>query len=287
MSGVPFDRTTMIRELSMNVSVLVLSQNEEINLPACLESVKWSDDIVVLDDGSTDRTIEIAESYGARVIRHSAGGELVQRTYAVRQIPFKHPWVYNPDADEVTPPELRDEMLHVVADRARKEVAFRVRFKVMFMGRWIKYSSLYPTWVVRLFRPERLRFERTANLRYIVDGDVGFLQSHFFHYTFSKGMDAWWEKHRRYAEAEAGEALKSLQTGHWDREGLLAWSDPVRRRQAVKELSFRLPCRPLFRFLYMYIVKCGFLDGYPGLVYCRLLATYERMIVTKMRELGH
>lgn len=268
------------------ISVLVLTRDEEANLATCLESVAWSDDVTVLDDGSTDRTVDIAEQRGAHVIRHSAGGENAQRTYALKEIPFKHPWVYNPDADEVTPPELRDEMMSVVGNFARPEVAYRMRFKVMFMDRWLQHSSLYPTWVMRLFRPGRIRFERATNLTYVADGPVGSLQSHFLHYPFRKGLGAWREKHRRYAELEAKENLASLRSGAAVPWGALR-GDPVQRRRALKELSFRLPFRPALRFVYMYLLRMGFLDGYAGLTYCRLVSSYEREIVRIMKELAH
>jgi len=142
----------------LSISTLILTLNEETNLPCCLESVKWSDEIVVLDCGSTDRTVEIAKSHGARVITRPFDNERDHRTFSIKEIKFKYPWVYNPDADEVTTSELRDEMLSVVADKSRQEVAYRVRFKLMFMGKWLKHASLYPTWVIRLFRPEKLSF---------------------------------------------------------------------------------------------------------------------------------
>lgn len=265
------------------ISVLILTLNEEANLPRCLESVRWSDDIVVLDSFSTDRTVEIARAAGARVFQRRFDNERDHRAASLR-VGFRHPWVYNPDADEVTPSELRDEMLSVVGDHSRREVAYRVRFKTMFFGRWIKHSSLYPTWVVRLFRPEKLSFERQINLRYVINGPVGKLQNHFEHYTFNKGLNAWFDKHNRYSWQEAEESLKSLGPGQW-RVGSLFAADPVVRRRALKELSFRLPCRPLLRFLYMYVLRRGFLDGLSGYHYCRLLAIYEYMIVIKMKEI--
>src|SRR5262245_49302744 len=143
----------------MSISVLILTLNEDMNLEACLASVRWSDDIVVLDSYSTDRTLEIAKTAGARIYQRKFDTERNQRTFGLQEIAFKYPWVYMPDADEITPAELRDEMLSVVADTDRPEVAFRVRFKTVFMGRWIRHSSLYPTWVVRLVRPEKICFE--------------------------------------------------------------------------------------------------------------------------------
>lgn len=130
----------------MSISVLILTLNEENILPACLASVAWSDDVVVLDSFSADRTVEIAKAAGARVYQRTYDNEHTQHTYGLKEIPFKYPWVYIPDADEITPPDLRDEMLAAVADPDRPEAGFRVRFKVIFMGQWLKHSSLYPTW---------------------------------------------------------------------------------------------------------------------------------------------
>ncbi len=267
----------------MNISVLIPTLNEEQNLHRCLESVSWSDDVVVLDSFSSDRSVEIARQAGARVIQRAYDSELGQRTASLR-IPFKHPWVYNPDADEVATPELRDEMLAVTADAGRSEVAYRVRRKDMFMGRWLRYCSLYPTWFVRLFRPEAIGFERSINLRYTVDGPEGRLRGHMIHYSFEKGLDAWFEKHNRYSSAEALEMLAVL-GGHHATLRDLASFDPVARRRALKDFSFRLPLRPQLRFCYTYFARLGFLDGVPGFTYCRLLAIYEYLIGLKAKEI--
>jgi len=267
------------------ISVLILTFNEESNILDCLKSVGFSDDIVVLDDGSTDRTVEIAEAFGVRVILHSTGGERAQREYSLRNITFKYPWVYNPDADEVTTAELRDEMLAIVADPLRQEVAYRVRFKNMFMGRWNKHSSLYPTWVVRLFKPESVAFERETNLIYQIKGKTGYLRSHFEHYSFNKGISAWFDKHNRYSDVEAKEALKALGDGVIDWRGLFACNDSARRRKALKNFAWHMPCRSSLIFCYLYFARMGFLDGVAGWRYCRMRAMYEYMIDLKIIEL--
>lgn len=268
----------------MSISVLILAYNEENILPACLESVAWSDDVVVLDSYSTDRTVEIARAAGARVYQRKYDREDIQHTYGIKEISFKHPWLYIPDADEITTPELRDEMLAIVADPGRTEVAFRVRFKNMFMGKWIRHSSLYPTWVVRLIRPERIHFVREVNSRCAIDGPEGRLNSHFIHYSFNKGLNAWYEKHNRYSWHEARESLKSIEDRGLRVRDLFSLQAPV-RRHALKELMFRLPFRPTFRFVYMYLLRRGFLDGWRGYMYCRLLTAYEYMIVAKIKEI--
>jgi glycosyltransferase involved in cell wall biosynthesis len=264
------------------ISVLILTYNEELNLPSCLDSVRaWSDDIIVFDSFSTDRTVEIAKQYGCRVFQRKFDNEASQRGESLK-LPFKYPWVYNPDADEVTPADMRDELLAIVADSHRREVAYRCRFRVMFMGRWIKHSSLYPTWVVRLFRPDKLRFEREINLRYVIDGPEGKMKTHFDHYTFRKGIHAWVQKHNAYSTAEAKEGLK-VRAGKASLSGLFSLN-PVRRRATLKDIAFRLPFRSFFIFCYLMFARLGVLDGPAGWMYCRMRASYEFMISLKITE---
>lgn len=267
--------------MSAGISVLILTLNEEANLPRVLESVRWSDDVVVFDSFSDDRTVRIAQDFGARVIQRAFDNENSQRTASL-QAGFAHDWVYNPDADEIADSALTQEMLaQVEANPA--EVAFRMRRRDIFMGRWLKHSSLYPTWLMRLFRPEKLRFERGINLNYVVDGPEGRLEHDLLHYSFEKGLEAWFEKHNKYSSAEARETLQDLgRRIDWRK---LRSADPVERRRELKALSSHMPCRPSLRFLYMYLVRRGFLDGYPGYVYCRMLQMYEFMIVQKTLEL--
>jgi glycosyltransferase involved in cell wall biosynthesis len=269
----------------MSISILILTLNEEANLPKCLQSVKWSDDIVVLDSFSTDRTVKIAEELGARVVQRRFDNWSSHQNWAVRNIPFKHPWVYYSDADEIVPSELRDEMFAVTRDSDAAPVAYRMRYKNFFCDRWIKHCGIYPVWVLRLFRPDKVHWERLVNPVPIVEGSEGRLENHFHHYSFNKGFEAWFEKHNKYSSQEAEEGIKTIRDGFKDWAGLLSVRDGSRRRRALKELSFRLPCRPTLRFLYMYLLCSGFLDGWEGLTYCRLLSLYEYMIVLKMREL--
>jgi glycosyltransferase involved in cell wall biosynthesis len=278
------------------ISVLILTLDEEVNLHRCLESVRWSDDVVVLDSFSTDRTLEIAKAAGVRVVQRRFDNWSAHQNWALQNIQFKHPWVYYSDADEVVTPELRDEMLATVSKAPAGVAAYRLRYKNYFMGRWIRHCGIYPVWILRLFRPEKVRWERLVNPVPVIQGDEGKLQGHFAHYSFNKGMNAWFEKHNRYSWQEAEEGVKEegrrkkeeigrqKSGGRCVREAVMG-ADPVVRRQALKELSFRLPCRPLLRFVYMYFLRLGFLDGLPGYHYCRLLAIYEYMIVLKMKEI--
>jgi glycosyltransferase involved in cell wall biosynthesis len=265
------------------ISCLVLTKDEGVNLPNCLAALSWCDDVFVVDSGSSDDTVRIAEAAGAKVIVRPWVGEREQRSFCLT-LPFRYGWVFNPDADEVATPQLVSEMQRAVAAAAADDVLFRVRRKDMFMGRWIKYSSLYPTYLVRLFRPSRIRYTREINLDCLPDGNEYVLQEHLLHYSFGKGLKAWVDKHNVYSDVEALETLEE-QTQPAVRCAQLLSSDPVVRRRLLKRVSLRLPCRPVLRFCYMYIFRTGFLDGVAGWNYCLLIGFYELLIVLKATEL--
>ena len=267
------------------ISVLIRTLNEEVNLPHCLASLSWCDDIVVLDAGSDDRTVQIAKEAGCRVLQKSFENESLQLNWAGHDIQYKYPWVYFSDADEVVPEELKDELLSIARSENPSPVAYRLRYKNYFMGRWIKHCGIYPVWVLRFYRPEKVRWERIVNCTPVVDGEIGTIQGHFHHYSFRKGLAAWVAKHNIYSTKEAIETLQSLNHRSIPWSGIFQVKDPARRRSALKELSFRLPCRSQLRFIYMYFLKLGFLDGIAGYHYCKLLSVYEYLISMKLREL--
>ena len=265
------------------VSVLVLTYNEEDNLPRCLASVAWADDVLVVDSFSTDRTVEIARAHGARVLQRPFDTFADQRNFGVDQGELRHDWVLHLDADEVVPGPLRDEMLAIA--RVGGYPAYRVASRMMFQGRWLRHAGMYPAYQVRFGQRDRLRFKQVGHGQRedLPADEVGTLRHDLEHYSFSKGLHEWFAKHNRYSSDEAAEALRQS-TGAVDWAALAA-PDPTRRRRALKTLAARMPMRPSLRFLYMYVVRRGFLDGRAGLTYCRLLSTYEAMTVAKEREL--
>lgn len=268
----------------MSVSILILTLNEEVNLAECLQSVKWSDDIVVLDSFSTDRTVKIAEEMGARVVQRRFDNWSAHQNWALEEIRFSHPWVFYLDADERMTEELKEELLTVANDESRTSVAYYCGRRNMFMGRWIKHA-MPPSMIMRFFRPPFVRFQRLVNPVPAIDGAHGYLQGMLVHYNFSKGIAEWIEKHNRYSSLEALEGMKLIHQRSTDEPGLWA-ADRALRRQALKNLSFRLPGRPLIKFCYLYLWQRGWLDGMQGFTYCVLQSFYEYMIVLKMRELG-
>lgn len=277
------------------ISVLILTKNEEANLPGCMDSVGFSDDVLVFDSHSTDSTAAIARRKGARVIRHRFKDYGSQREAARRLGRYKHPWVLALDADERPDPELVREMLEIARkDRdggrharpsARGGVAaYRMRRKDHFCGRWIPHATLYPTWFMRFYRPGRIRYGgRGVHEVPELMGGEGELKGHLLHYSFNKGLADWWAKHAVYAQLEAAELLRGGARGV-DWAGLFG-GEPMVRRRALKALSYRLPFRPLLRFMYMAVLRGGVLDGRPGLDYCRMLAFYEYLIGLNARIL--
>ena len=265
-----------------NVSVLVLTLNEEVNIAACLETLKWSDDVVVLDSLSSDRTMAIAGAAGAQVISRSFDNWSAHQNWAVRNIQFRNPWVLYLDADERCPDDLRDEVLAVAREQA-PEAAFRIRRRDFFMGQWLKRAQLYPTWLVRLFRPESIRYERLVNPVAVVSGITGEIKCHIEHFPFSHGISHWIARHNRYSDLEALEACKAQCDA--DNQGRLFSRDPNLRRRALKSVFFRIPARPLVKFVYLFLWRRGFLDGRAGLTYATLQSIYEYMICCKSKEL--
>lgn|ERR1700690_2198267 len=264
------------------ISVLILTLNEEVNLGDCLDSCAWSDDVVVYDSGSVDRTREIAIAKGARFVERRFDNYAAQRNAALAEVPFRHPWVLMLDADERTPPDLIEEMAQAVAAAQSDVVLFRMRRKDMFLGRWLRRSSGYPTWFGRLMRVGRVRVEREVNEEYVADGKVAYLNSHLVHFPFNKGISFWFDRHNRYSTLEA---IAKIQM----RSVPLSWrslldADPVARRRALKQLAYRLPMRPSIVFCYWYFVRLGFLDGRAGFAFSRMRASYELLIDLKVLE---
>ncbi len=267
----------------MNISVVILTLDEEVNLRACLESVRWSDDVVILDSGSTDATLAIARELGARVEQRAFDDYARQRSHALDGITYRNEWLLMLDADERVPPELAGEMLVAVGTVPADVTLMRMRRKDHLFGRWIRGSSGYPTWFGRLMRRGRVRIERAINEEYLTDGRVHALAGHLHHLPFNKGFAAWFGKHDRYSTLEARLRLSGEARALRARE--LLDRDPVRRRRALKALMYRVPGRPLWMFLALYLLRGGIFDGRAGLTFCGLRAWYEYMIDCKLAEL--
>lgn len=260
------------------LSVLILTKNEEQRLPACLHSVAECDDVVVLDSGSTDRTAEIARAAGARVVVNPFEDFAQQRNHGMTAIAFRHPWVFHLDADEEMTPGLARECSALSGD-APIDGWFAAP-QMMFHGRWLKRCTDFPAWQARCGRAGRFRFVQAGHGQREAPGmRMGYLRGTYRHDISAPDEAVWDAKHRKYAREEAAAFLAQPQAPL----GAL-WRGPaLERRRALKHLSYALPCRPLLRFVYQYLLRGGMLDGAGAWRYCRLLARYERFATEALR----
>ncbi len=237
----------------------------------------------MVDSFSQDRTVEIAQKYPVRVLQHRFESHGKQRTWMLQEIPTKHDWVYILEADERMTTELFKECLEAI--KSDNYIGYYVAEKVIFLGNWIRRSTQYPRYQMRLFRKDKVWFTDYGHTeREVCDGATGFIQETYPHYTCSKGLSRWIEKHNRYSTDEAIETRRQLKNGTVNWSHLLLGSSEVERRRALKDLSLRLPFRPLIRFVYMYFFLGGILDGRSGFSWCVLQAFYEYLIMLKVWE---
>ncbi|MEO1394239.1 MAG: glycosyltransferase family 2 protein [Cyanobacteria bacterium J06634_5] len=272
-------------------SIFILTHNEELDIAACLNSAALSDDIIVVDSFSSDRTLEIAESIAQRnpairIVQHAFESHGKQRTWMLNEIATKHPWAYILEADERMTPELFAECNAALA--SGEHVGYYAAERVMFMDKWIKRSTQYPRYQLRLLDKEKVWFDDYGHTeREVINGSHGFLKATYPHYTCGKGFSRWIDKHNRYSTDEARETVKQLSEGSVSWKSLFAGKTEVERRRALKDLSLRIPGRPLVRFFYMYFILGGILDGRAGFTWCVLQAFYEYLILLKVWEIRH
>src|SRR2546427_6674739 len=167
-------------------SVLILTKNEERNLAACIASMKAGTDVVVLDSLSTDATSEIARQCGAKLVTRPFDNYASQRNAGLALEVFDHSWVLMLDADERMTDELHQEIVARLPHAGDDVAMFRMRRKDIFMGRWLKRSSGYPTWFGRLLKRGRVTVQREINEEFVADGPVALLDGHLEHYPFNK-----------------------------------------------------------------------------------------------------
>lgn len=271
------------------VDVLILTFNEEVNLPHALSSVGgWAWRVFVVDSGSTDTTEQVARAAGAEFVLHQWEGYARQKNWALDNLPFESPWVLILDADEAVTPTLREEIVRLcarpVADVA--EAGYYVNRYLIFMGCRIRHCGYFPSWNLRLFKRGAARYEeRPVHEHMVLQGRAGHLRGLLSHED-RRGLEHYVAKHNRYSTLEAetiyfGErhkcapALRARLTGN-----------AIERRRFFKTRIYpRLPFRPLARFVWMYLIRLGILDGVVGLRFCLLIASHELFTSLKLREL--
>lgn len=243
------------------LSVLTIAFNEEHNITHSLESVRWADEIIVVDSGSTDRTVELAKQYTDKVFTVSWQGFGATKNFALQHATAD--WVLWLDADERVTEELAKEIQQVIRAGNRQFAAYNVARRAFFLGRWIRHCGWYPSRVTRLFRRGKGRFsEMHVHERLLIDGPVGTLRHDIVHYT-DPDLYHYFSKFNRYTSLAA--------------KDLLAAGKSFR--------LFDLLFRPPFLFLKMYILRLGFLDGIQGFILCAVSSAYVFTKYAKLWEL--
>jgi glycosyltransferase involved in cell wall biosynthesis len=242
-------------------SLCVIAFNEEQNLPRCLASAAFADDVVVLDSGSTDRTVELARARGARVFSEPFRGHVAQKNRAIELA--RHPWVLALDADEEVTPQLRAAIERALEGDAAACAGYALARKTCYAGRFIEHGGWWPEWRVRLFDRARARWGgEDPHDRIVADGAIARLDGALHHYAY-RDIAHHLEKVNRYTSTMAA--------------GLAA--------RGVKFGAGQLLLHPPAHFLKMYVVRRGFLDGWRGFVLATIGAFYTFLKYAKLWEL--
>lgn len=267
--------------MELSLSVIVLTYNEEGNLPSCLESLRGLGcEVFVIDSGSTDRTVAIARAAGAEVVTHEFETQARQLNWALDSLSLQGEWVLRLDADERVTPELARELRSVLVTLGAEITGLYVKRRVYFMGRWIRHGGYYPTWLLRLWRrgcarsEDRLMDEHMVLLR----GKATFLKHDIVEQN-RKGLSAWIGRQNHYSSREVMALFNGPSDGQIPPR--LFGTPEARRRWLKYSVYLRFPSffRALLYFLFRYFCRLGFLDGKEGLIFHFLQGCWYRFLV--------
>lgn len=268
------------------ITAVVLTKNEAVNIERCVGSLRWCEQVLVVDSGSTDETVDLARAAGAEVVHQPWLGYAGQREFALRHPTVRHDWVYFVDADEWVSAALAREVAAAVSQE--RWVAYGQRFRLVFLGKWIQHCGWYKgSWIVRLGRRDAMSYDASTPLgeRASVVGEVGRL-SHDLVDEDHKGLAAWLHKHVSYAEAES--VRRTSRAGGIAARLRAARTETAQRhwtRVYAKDVVYpSIPAKPAALFCYMYLLRGGWRDAHQGLVFCLLRAWHELVIQELSRK---
>ena len=266
------------------LTVVVLTYNEELNLPACLDSLRGLQATVsIVDSGSTDGTLQIAAAHGVETTAHPFDNYAAQRNWALRNLPISTDWVLNLDADERLTPELVAEINQVLESGANPGVdGYLLRKRTIFMGRWIRHGGHYPSFHLRLFKLGRGRCEdRKYDQHFVVDGGTATLRNDYID-VVSSSLVSWTLRHARWAEMETNELTMPVRANGQVVPDMIG--NPIQRRRWWRNAYSRGPLfvRAFAYWIYRYIIRLGFLDGTEGLIFHFLQGFWFRFLVDAM-----
>ena len=271
------------------LDVLIITKNESQNLPSCLSALAgWTNRVFVVDSGSTDATREVAESMGAEFHHQDWLGYAAQKNWALENLPLEADWILIVDADEVITPALRREIESRINDESSDYSGYYLNRLFIFLGRPIQHCGYFPSWNLRLFRRGSARYEnRSVHEHMVLDGEADYLDEPMIH-DDRRGIEHSISKHNDYSSLEAEEILKnrgSLRLPAAGFESSLFGNTLARRRWFKQRVYHLLPFPWVFRFLYMFVWRKGFLDGHTGLRLSLFISAYEFLISLKIREM--
>lgn len=265
------------------IAGVVLTLNEEKDLARALSSLKWCDELLVVDSGSKDRTGEVAEQCGAQFVEHLQTQPFLiteQRNWALDQAGLTSDWVLFLDADEEVSPALAELIRYCVSSQLSID-AYELTPRYWFLGRWLKRTQGYPNWHPRLVRRGFVTFAGGVWETFVPNARVGRISLPYEHYAFSKGMDDWLDRHIRYANWEANEVILASQKSQPNSVNRYKnYRSPRLRRLANHLWILRAP----LRFFQKYIFQLGFTEGWQSFLFCCMMATYDLITTIKVIE---
>jgi len=267
--------------MKIPVSVIILTYNEQKNLASTLEAIyAWVDEIFVVDSFSKDRTIEIAESYGAVVVQQAFETHSLQWSFALSQLPVKNNWILGLDADQQIMPELAQEIKALFLDKEPTYSGYYVKRRMFFLDKWIRHGGYYPLYLLKLFRKDAVFIDEGEMMdhHFYVRGKTSRLNNDLIEANQNETLEFWLNKHIRYAKLQASEELYRSRNAS-SHANLFGNQDE--RRQSLKNTWEKLPLflRPFLYFFYRYFLQLGVLDGRTGLIFHLLQAFWYRFIV--------
>lgn len=270
------------------IDVILITCNEEVNLPHALESLQgWTRRVFVVDSGSTDATADVARAHGAEFVTHEWEGYAGQKNWALQNLPLEADWILLLDADEVITADLRAR-LREIADAPPQQIAengFFINRLTYFMGRPIRHCGYFPSWNLRFFRRGRGLFEnRAVHEHVIIDDPVAYIREPMLHED-RRGLEHFIAKHNRYSTLEASQLYHDMQADHVPEDRANVSAETRRRRWLKRHVMPRIPLPGMWRFIYMYVLRLGFLDGRAGFSFCAFIAQYDAMVALKLRDL--
>jgi len=264
-------------------SVIILTFNEEENIRRCLDSINdFTDDIIIVDSFSTDATLKICEEYKCRVFQHAFTNHGLQSNWTLDNVPLERPWILRLDADEVLPDKLKQELRELTATCGPEVTGIYLNRRMYFMNRWLKHGGLYPHYILRAFRKKAGRYENKTEEHFVLTvGRAIYAKNDFLEDNRQNTLKYWLKKHDALSDGEIKDTLLETQDPNQDLKESLFGNKVARTRWFKTNVYARSPLfvRAFLYFIYRYVIRLGFLDGVPGLIFHVLQGFWYRFYI--------